>query len=53
MNANRSGSSGDKFQLEIETSALQSNGVDKEDLDLIGRSAGTQIMVLVRQFMAH
>ena len=53
VNANRSGSSGNKFQLDFETSALQTIGIDIEDLDLIGRSAGTQIMALVRQFMAH
>ncbi len=53
VNTNRSGSSGGKFSVDIETSALQTMGIDKQDLDLIGRSAGVETMALVRQFMAH
>jgi HD-like signal output (HDOD) protein len=53
VNTNLSGSSGSGFPLDIDISALQVIGIDKENLDLIGKSAGVQTKALVRQFMAH
>ncbi len=53
VNANRSGSSGSKFDLEIDPEALELISVDMDAVENAARTAGEQTQAVVRQFMCH
>lgn len=53
VNANQSSSSGSKFDLDIDSEALELIGVDREAVENAARVAGEQTQAVVRQFMVH
>lgn len=53
VNANRIGSSGRRFDLEIDPEALELVGVDKDAIEYAARIADEQTQAVVRQFMGH
>ena len=53
VNANRIGSSGSRFDLEIDPEALELVGVDMDAVENAARIAGGQTQAVVRQFMGH
>ncbi|MDH3632230.1 MAG: HDOD domain-containing protein [Gammaproteobacteria bacterium] len=53
VNANHSGSSGSRFDLEIDPEALELVGVDMEAVENAARVAAEQTQAVVRQFMGH
>lgn len=53
VNANRYGSSGSRFELDIDPEALDLMGVDRDVVESAARVASEQTQAVVRQFMVH
>ena len=53
VNSNQTGSSGDKFELDISDDALALVGVDPEAVETAARSAAGQVRAVAGQFMAN
>jgi HD-like signal output (HDOD) protein len=53
INTHHIGSSGAGFELNIAPEAMQTLGVDSEDVDQAGKLASEQTHAIVRQFMSH
>lgn len=53
VNANRYGSSGSRFELDIDPEALELIGVDVDTVENAARIAGQQTQAVVQQFMGH
>jgi len=53
VNANHTGSSGSRFDFDIDPEALELVGVDMDAVENAARIAGQQTQAVVRQFMGH